>query len=114
METWDYAKTIVLYLEHIAMVLVGFMSAFILRTRKYNALKTENSRKDMIIETYRRDMVAYKQQDAIAEKEEMKARRRAQEKEKIQTETPKALLNIAHLFGTEFIKKQFPSGGIIK
>lgn len=103
METWDYAKTIILYMEHVAMVFAGFVIALAVRNKKYSALKVDNNRKDMLIETYRRDIASLKEQETTNEKEQ-----------EVQTETPKALLNIAHLFATEYIKKQFPPGGVIR
>jgi len=59
-------------------------------------------------------LVALKEGKWAREKEEMKQQRREEEQVRIKEDTPKPLLDIARLFGTEYIKKQFPSGGIIK
>ena len=107
METWDFAKTVILYIEHIAMVLVGAMGVYIMRNRKYNALVQENKRKENLLSRYRQEMYKYKKEEAIAEKEEMRAKRREEERERVQIETPKQLLDIAKLFGSTYIDAQF-------
>ena len=107
METWDFAKTVILYIEHIAMVLVGAMGVYIMRNRKYNALVQDNKRKENLLSRYRQEMYKYKKEEAIAEKEEMRAKRREEERERVQIETPKQLLDIAKLFGTTYIDAQF-------
>ena len=107
METWDFAKTVILYIEHIAMVLVGAMGVYIMRNRKYNALVQDNKRKENLLSRYRQEMYKYKKEEAIAEKEEMRAKRREEERERVQIETPKQLLDIAKLFGSTYIDAQF-------
>jgi len=114
METWTYAKTIVLYMEHIAMIAAGFLVAWMFRHRKYNSLKVKAKQQEWVIESQKEDLVALKEGKWAREKEEMKQQRREEEQVRIKEDTPKPLLDIARLFGTEYIKKQFPSGGIIK
>ena len=113
METWVYAKTIVLYLEHIAMIVAGFLGAWMLRNKKYTNLKVKAQQQEWVIESQKEDLRALKEGEWAREKQEIKQQQREEEQVKIKENTPKQLLGFAHLIGTEYMKKQFPKGGLV-
>ena len=113
METWTYAKTIVLYLEHFAMIAAGFMVAGLYRHKKYRKLKLEHEQQQWIIDTQKEAISEYRKVEMVEEQQQMKKEKVEAEKERIKDNTPKALLGFANLIGTEYMKKQFPKGGIL-
>jgi gas vesicle protein len=113
METWVYAKTIVLYLEHIAMVVAGFLTAILFRQKKYKNLKLEHERQQWIIDAQKEALTEYQKVEMKEEQARMKEERSEAEKERIKANTPEWGLKIAKLFGDTWKKQHFPKEGIL-
>ena len=114
METWDYAKTAVLYLEHIALIAAGFMASILYRYKKTRQLQSTIDKQQLVIDNQKKSLHKYLEVELKEEQLRMKKERQESEKERMKTNTPESLLNIAKLFGTEYIKGHFPSKSIIR
>ena len=75
METWVYAKTIVLYLEHIAMIVAGFLTAILFRQKKYKNLKLEHERQQWVIDAQKEALTEYQKVEMKEEQAKMKEER---------------------------------------
>ena len=113
METWIYAKAIVLYLEHIAMVVVGILAAILYRHKKYGKLKNDNEKQQWIIDAQKEALTEYRKVEMKEEQAKMKEDRAEAEKERVKANTPEWGLKIAKLFGDTWKEQHFPKEGIL-
>ena len=113
METWIYAKAIVLYLEHIAMVVVGILAAILYRQRKYRKLKVAQERQQWVIDVQKEALNEYRKVEMKEEQLKVKEERAEAEKERIKASTPEWGKKIAKLFGDSWKEQHFPKEGIL-